>query len=455
MTLIPVNPKLKTVLLIESYRRACQRRKSTGEGGFRTLGTLLRYSALAKHCFSYVRVAYFTTASHISLDFWAFRPICEASDATPNYRLKSARSNKRCFFRLTVPKPGGGRDQRTFKDEAEAQTFFELKEIELRNRGTAGVAMSDRIRGDALSALEILKPLDASLIDAARFFAAHNEQLARSETVENAVNAFLVHKEPDSRHRYFKDLRFRLGRFALSFGTRKLADIDAGEIQDWSNTIPNLENGGSLSPRSRNTYVSRVSALLTFAKDRGWVETNVLNGMSKAKVRSDEEVGILTTAQAEKLLTEADRRSLPYFAIGMFAGLRTKELEQLDWSSVHWDEAEIEVKAKTSKTGSKRFVPMHATLQTWLEPYRTETGRIYPGRKTIDANRAKAGLLKDWPENCLRHSFGSYCMASFKDNAKLSLDMGHMNPKQVFESYHQVVRSAAAAKFWSLLPKLK
>jgi integrase len=193
--------------------------------------------------------------------------------------------------------------------------------------------------------------------------------------------------------------------------------------------------------------------LLTFAKDRGWVTANVLNGLKKAKVRSDEEVAILTTAQAEKLLTEADKRSLPYFAIGMFAGLRACELDALDWSSIHWDENEIEVKAKSAKTGSKRFVPIRPTLLAWLEPYRNETGRVYPGRKAIEANRAKADLLKDWPENCLRHSYGSYSMAQFKDNAKLSLDMGHMNPKQVFESYHQVVRPAAAAKFWGLLPK--
>jgi integrase len=292
-----------------------------------------------------------------------------------------------------------------------------------------------------------------TLVDSAKFFAHHHEKLARSETVENAVNAFLVHKEPDSRHRYFKDLRSRLGRFKLTFGERRLADIGAGELQDWSTGIPNLENGGSLSARSRNTYLSRVSALLTFAKDRGWVSENVLLGVKKAKVRSNKEVGILTPSQTEKLLQSADKRALPFFAIGLFAGLRTCELEALNWSSIHWDTNEVEVKSWTSKTGSKRFVEMRPTLQKWLEPYRNETGRVYPGRKTIEANRAKADLLKHWPENCLRHSYGSYSLAHYKDNARLSLDMGHTDPKIVFEHYHQLVRPAAGAKFWGLLPK--
>src|SRR4051794_19285605 len=96
--------------------------------------------------------------------------------------IKDRTINGKLFFQVTVPRPGGGRDQRTFKDPREARTFLDLKKVELRNRGTSGIAMGDEIRGDALSALEILKPFEASLVDAARFFAEHHEKLARSET---------------------------------------------------------------------------------------------------------------------------------------------------------------------------------------------------------------------------------------------------------------------------------
>jgi integrase len=356
------------------------------------------------------------------------------------------------FWQITVPKPGGGRQQKTFKDKGEAKTFLDLKRIELRNRGTSGISMSDQIRGDALSALEILTPFEATLLDAARFYSAHHAKLARSETVAKAVELFLSHKKPDCRPGYYKDLHYRLERFKLTFGSRKLADLTPGEIQDWSNAIPNLETGGSLSPRSRNTYMLRVSALLTYSKNRGWISENVTGGLKKAKTRSDEEVGTLTTEQAGKLLSAADRRTLPYFAIGLFAGLRSVELEKLDWSSIHWDTREIQVKSKTSKTGSKRFVPIRENLVAWLEAYHNETGLIYPGRKRLEAARERAGLLKDWPNNALRHSFASYSLAHFRDSARLSLDMGQMNPKIIFQNYHQLVRASDAAKYWALLP---
>ena len=357
------------------------------------------------------------------------------------------------FFQVTVPLPGGGRQRKTFKDHGVAKQFAQLKAIELRNRGTAGISMGDQLRGDALAAIEILAPFDASLVDSARFFALHHQRLAASETVQNAVSAFLAHKEPESRHKYFKDLRYRLGRFAISFGSRKMADITAGEVEDWTNSIPNLETGGSLSPRSKNTYLLRLSVLWEFGLDRGWCVENIVSRLKKAKVRNDSEVGILNVGQASALLDFASRRVLPYFAVGLFAGLRTVELEKLEWSSVHWDSGEIEVKSWTSKTGSKRFVPMRDTLRAFLEPYRNETGRIFPGRKAIEGDRGRAGLLAYWPENALRHSFASYSLAHFKDSARLSMDLGHTDQKIVFRNYHKLVRASDAAKFWALKPK--
>lgn len=369
-------------------------------------------------------------------------------------RLKERTIKGKLFFQVTIPKVGGGREQRTFKDRREAKTFFQLKEIELRNRGTAGIGLSDQIRGDALSAMDILKPYNGvNLIDAARFYANHHEKIAASETVENVVNAFLTAKEPDSRRRYFTDLRYRLERFKLSFGTRKLADIDAGELQDWVNQIPNLKTGGKLEPRSRNSYLRRLSVLWTYGIDRGWCAANPISRLKMVKSRDDEEVGILTPEETRRLLEHADKRSLPYWCIGAFCGLRAVELQQLEWSSVHWDEGEIEVKSWTSKTATKRFIPMRDPLPAWLKPYHNETGRIYPRRKALEADRARAGLLEKWPENGLRHSFASYSLAHFKDSRALSLDLGHTDPQLVFRHYHQLVRPAAALKYWSIFPK--
>jgi integrase len=58
----------------------------------------------------------------------------------------------------------------------------------------------------------------------------------------------------------------------------------------------------------------------------------------KAKVRSSE-IGILTPAEFARLLESASDETLPYcyWALGGFTGLRTAELERLDWAEVHFD----------------------------------------------------------------------------------------------------------------------
>jgi integrase len=56
----------------------------------------------------------------------------------------------------------------------------------------------------------------------------------------------------------------------------------------------------------------------------------------KAKVRSSE-IGILTPAEFARLLESASDETLPYWALGGFTGLRTADLERLDWAEVHFD----------------------------------------------------------------------------------------------------------------------
>jgi hypothetical protein len=46
-------------------------------------------------------------------------------------------------------------------------------------------------------------------------------------------------------------------------------------------------------------------------------------------------------------------------------------------------------------------------------------------QKKINDDRDAAGLRQDWPQNTLRHSFGSYHLAQFKDVAALALRKQH------------------------------
>ena len=67
------------------------------------------------------------------------------------------------------------------------------------------------------------------------------------------------------------------------------------------------------------------------------------------------------------------------------------------------------------------------------------------------ADREQAGLRNEWPQNGLRHSFGSYRLAVLQDANKTALEMGN-SPAMVFRHYRELVKPKAAKLYWSITP---
>jgi hypothetical protein len=198
------------------------------------------------------------------------------------------------------------RPRRTFSRVEDARTFAELKRIERKNRGTLAVSMPERLRVDALEAAEILRPFGVSLTQVAREYAGRRELSHKSEIVQNAVASFLTAKEAEGmRTRYLQDLRSRLGRFARDFAEHKVSDITSGELDAWLRDL-------CLAPLGRNTYHLRIHTLFEYCRTRGWVTTNPLEGVPRARVAQDGPVGILSVDQTARLLENADCSTLPY-----------------------------------------------------------------------------------------------------------------------------------------------
>ena len=214
--------------------------------------------------------------------------------------------------------------------------------------------MSEEDRIDARQAYEILASFgDVTLTDAAQSYAEHHRRLTQSKTVQDAIADLLKTKEADgASFRYRKDLRNRLDRFAKTFGQRPIASISGPEVADW------LRNLG-LAPLTRNSFYLRISALFSHAVGQHWAKENPLSKNMRAKVIKSEP-GILSLDQFSGLLEVAAEQTLPYWAIGGFAGVRSKELERLEWDDVDFEENFIEVDARNPRrpvAGTWRFYP--------------------------------------------------------------------------------------------------
>ncbi len=141
-------------------------------------------------------------------------------------------------------------------------------------------------------------------------------------------------------------------------------------------------------------------------------------------------------------------------AIGLFAGLRTAELLKLDWRNIDLEARTVEVTAKVSKTRNARYVTISDNLAEWLRSYWKESGPVCPPawRWHRDAAR-KAAKLTKWPDNGMRHSFGSYHFAAHNNAALTATEMGHRGEtRTLFGHYRALVKPKTAAAFWAIRP---
>ena len=350
-------------------------------------------------------------------------------------------------WRIATPMVNGQRRTKTFRSEREARTFYDAQYNQLKAAGTAGLGLSERQRVDSLAALEILAPFGVTLEEAAQFYAQSHEAASESQTVTLAIQKLLAAKKADGKSaRYLKDLRNRLDRFGSEFSERPIATITAPEISEWL-------RGLSLAPLTRNTFYLRLSTLFSFAREQHWVRENPLSKSMLAKVVGTDP-GILSPKQFSDLLRSASAETLPYWAIGGFAGLRSAELERLEWNDIDFEEGVIEVTPRKSKTASRRCVNILSALKAWLEPYQNHrSGSVCPQglRLKLEADRERAGIA-NWPSNALRHSYASYHLAAFSNANQLALQMGHSDAELVFQHYRQRVRPAVANAWWSIFP---
>jgi integrase len=265
-------------------------------------------------------------------------------------------------------------------------------------------------------------------------------------TLDDLVAGFLQTKESDgASKRWLQDLKSRIGKFQRTFGKRIVATITVRDCDDW---LRNLR----LSPITRNNFRRILRVLFGYAVNHSYCAENPLTKTAKARV-IDKPVEVLTPEQTRRLLESATPEILPYIAIGAFAGLRRAELLRLDWSEIHLDRAYIEISAAKSKTASRRLVKILPNLKAWLQPLAQARGPVAPPnvRVKLEAASKRAGI-KDWPQNGLRHSYGSYHLARFEDAASTALQMGHVGAGVLFRHYREVVTPDAADSYWRILP---
>lgn len=266
---------------------------------------------------------------------------------------------------------------------------------------------------------------------------------------------------------YLNLLKVYLGQLKESFNCQ-LRAVTTGQLADY------LRNR-DVSARSKNNARATIGAFFKFCKERGWLprDHEGIELVPKFKEKPTD-ITIYSPWEVTQFLNHSRPEMVPFLAIGAFAGLRSAEIERLDWSEVHLADKFIEIKAAKAKTASRRIVPISGNLVKWLKDHAKDEGRVVPfdnvnkqiGWLVEDTNEAlkeaaeKAGKDPEkakkvkWKKNALRHSFISYRVAETQDVAKVALEAGN-SPQIIFQHYRELVQPKEAKAWFGIMPARK
>jgi integrase len=285
----------------------------------------------------------------------------------------------------------------------------------------------------------------ASLREAAEFFLRHNRADVPRLTLAQIAEQFAASREQCglSAH-YVSQCRKIVGDLAKAFPGQTLSDLKTAELDAWLGGLP-------FAAKTKNGMRIILVACGNWAEGRGYL----VKGGSPfpAMVRYKESktsVAIFTPDQIANLLVKADNTLRPFLAIGAFAGLRTAELQRLDWKEIDLERGFITVDASKAKTRQRRLVPISDNLKLWLTPCKQVSGPVcLHQRPQMAAARLCDGF--QWQENGLRHSYISYRLAMLHDTARVALEAGN-SPEVIFGYYRELVTPDAAKAWFEVNP---
>lgn len=210
------------------------------------------------------------------------------------------------------------------------------------------------------------------------------------------------------------------------------------------------------SARQRQKGRAILHGVFAHAVRQHWCAYNPMESV-RLPAPEEREIVPLSLFRLRKLLTLANtaehRSCMPALGLMLWCGVRPAELERLQWSDVDWEENVVSLRARQSKTGGCRHIPLRPVLLAWLRAAGGPgTGPVCPPDWKRRWKRLRdAAELIPWQQDVLRHTFASYHAKYFHDFASLQSEMGHRSSALLRTRYLSMrgLTAEGARIFWS------
>jgi integrase len=282
-----------------------------------------------------------------------------------------------------------------------------------------------------------------------RYVEEHDPSTKRKPLAELVKEYVATLRDSALTDHHVATVHSHLKQFERVFSEKFLPDLMPQEIDAW------LQGKTNWSSVSRTNVRRALIAFGNWARKRGYLTAErktVFDAMVNPKLPPTR-IEILTPKELQALFAVSIPATTPYLAIAAFAGLRSAEIERLDWKEIQIERGFIEVASEKAKTRSRRLVPISENLAAWLGSCRQASGPVVPYSRVPEAQEFLVGKSKmPWKRNALRHSYISYRLAQMPDTARVALECGN-SPDVIFKHYRELVAPAQASEWFSIFPK--
>jgi integrase len=381
---------------------------------------------------------------------------------------------------------GSNKQQQRFTDLRKAKLHAKSVLTKIRNNETEALKLTGLDRSAYVEAKSILSKVDGSpsLVAAIQEYAAAKrmledsrtslEQIAkdyvrRSRAIERQVSVaelveelIAVKEKSNLSDDYIRTLR-RLRRFGKDFQINA-HELNFPLLQEYLDSMLD-RRGNPTTPRTKRNYWKLINTLIQFGVKRKCISNEMLDQVRGVDLPKDNpsEITIWKPSEFAEMLNAARPELVPTLALGGFAGIRTAEINRLDWADLDLGGKMVKVAASKAKTRSRRIVPLCDAAIAWLKPYSARTGKVAYYAET---NKYAAAVMSDvrtarelqgyftepeWRKNALRHSYISYRLADTQNAHRVAIEAGN-SETIIFKNYRELVTEEEARVWFSILP---
>lgn len=354
----------------------------------------------------------------------------------------------------------GARQRRYFKTRELATEFANTLRENIKDHGAKSVTLPAQLTMDALKAAKIMETFQATLTQAAQFYAKHHDEAAKCPTMAKAFTE-AMNRRGNLSTAYQRDMRALNKNLPADFMALNIYEITGKDI---SVALDHACGGVTMW---RNAYRT-LRAILGDQVKSGTIKNNPCANVHQPRVKRNSEVVIYSPNQIQAIFDACkdylagDKRGcaecMAPFAVLFFAGVRPVELTRLTWENINLESGFIRLGGDITKTGRTRNIPITATLRAWLEtvPEGYREGKIVPQDWRGKSQRVKkeAGICgKEYQDAC-RHTYGSFTVA-LEGIDYVRSTMGHGHTATFETHYNNALTIPQAKKYMEILPQSK